>query len=138
MPARETVAGDAFSKFSGSKHIFIVAPTTPKSRIPTIVESASGFLYYVSREGVTGERKDLAGDLAERVEAIRGFSDLPVVVGFGVSTPKQVSSVSEVADGVVVGSALVNCIAENLSNPGSIPQAIGNRAADLVSGLTSA
>ena len=74
--------------------------------------------------------------MAERVGAIRKFSDLPVVVGFGVSTPEQVSSVGEVADGVVVGSALVNCISENLSNPGAIPQAIGDRAAGLVRGLT--
>jgi tryptophan synthase alpha chain len=138
LPPEEATELVEASRVHGMKNIFIVAPTTPESRIPTIVESASGFLYYVSREGVTGERKDLAGDLAERVGAIRKFSDLPVVVGFGVSTPRQVSSVSEVADGVVVGSALVNCIAENLSNPGSIPQAIGNRAADLVSGLTSA
>ena len=138
LPPEEATELVEASRAHGIKNIFIVAPTTPESRIPTIVESASGFLYYVSREGVTGERKDLAGDLAERVGAIRKFSDLPVVVGFGVSTPEQVSSVGEVADGVVVGSALVNCISENLSNPGAIPQAIGDRAAGLVRGLTPA
>lgn len=137
LPPEEATELVEMSRVHGMKNIFIVAPTTPESRIPTIVESASGFLYYVSREGVTGERKDLAGDLAERVETIRRFSDLPVVVGFGVSTPEQVSSIGEIADGVVVGSALVNCISDNLSNPDSIPQAIGNRAAGLVSGLIS-
>ena len=76
------------------------------------MEKASGFLYYVSREGVTGERKDLAGDLTERVETIRKFTDLPVVVGFGISSASQVRSVGEAADGVVVGSYLVNCISK--------------------------
>ena len=136
LPPEEASDLVEVSQARGMKNVFIIAPTTPESRIPTIVERASGFLYYVSREGVTGEREDLAGDLAERVGAIRKFSDLPVVVGFGVSTPEQVRSVGEVADGVVVGSALVNCISENLSSPGSIPRAIGERAAGLSGGLS--
>lgn len=138
LPPEEASELVEASRAQGMKNIFIVAPTTPDSRIPTIVESASGFLYYVSREGVTGARKDLAGDLAERVSLIRKFSELPVVVGFGVSTPEQVCEVGKVADGVVVGSALVNCISENLSTPDAIPRAIGSRAAELVAGLTSA
>jgi tryptophan synthase alpha chain len=120
----------------GLKNIFIIAPTTPESRIPKIVESASGFLYYVSREGVTGERKDLAGDLGSRVDTIRKYTDLPVVVGFGISTPEQVQKVGEVADGVVVGSALVNCISENLDQPSVISEKIGARAESLSAGLT--
>jgi tryptophan synthase alpha chain len=120
----------------GLKNIFIIAPTTPESRIPKIVESASGFLYYVSREGVTGERKDLAGDLGARVETIRKYTDLPVVVGFGISTPEQVRKVGEVADGVVVGSALVNCISENLDQPSVVIEKIGARAESLSAGLT--
>jgi len=125
---------DSSSKV-GMKNVFIIAPTTPEDRIPTIVEKASGFLYYVSREGVTGERKDLASDLDRRIEAIRKYSDLPVVVGFGISSPEQVGAVGRVADGVVVGSALVNCISENLDEPGSIPATIGARAGSLVAGL---
>jgi len=70
------------------------------------------------------------------VETIRKYTELPVVVGFGISTPSQVHSVGQTADGVVVGSALVNCISGNLSNPDSIPGAIGKRAAELVGGLT--
>ena len=138
LPPEEATELVGASKAQGMKNIFIVAPTTPDSRIPTIVKSASGFLYYVSREGVTGARKDLASNLAERVGLIRKFSDLPVVVGFGVSTPEQVCEVGKAADGVVVGSALVNCISENLSTPDAIPQSIGSRAAELVAGLTSA
>lgn len=117
------------------KNIFIVAPTTPAARIPVIVEKASGFLYYVSREGVTGEREDLAGDLKERVGSIREHTNLPVVVGFGISTPGQVSEVSSCADGVVVGSALVNCISENLGSPEKITEIIGNKAEALTAGL---
>ena len=136
LPPEEATELVEASRNHGMKNVFIIAPTTPEERIPVIVEKASGFLYYVSREGVTGERKDLAGDLAERVETIRKFADLPVVVGFGISSASQVRSVGEMADGVVVGSALVNCISENLANPTSIPRAIGDRAAELVCGLS--
>ena len=118
------------------KNVFIVAPTTPKDRIPIITKSASGFIYYVSREGVTGERDDLAGDLNDRVGAIREFSDLPVVVGFGISNAEQVREVAQAADGVVVGSALVNCISGNLENPELMIEQIGCRAAGLAEGLT--
>ena len=118
------------------KNIFIIAPTTPESRIPKIVAPASGFLYYVSREGVTGERKDLAGDLGERVKAIRAYTDLPLVVGFGISSPEQVREVASHADGVVVGSALVNCVAKGLDQPTGIPEKIGDKVAELCSGLS--
>ena len=117
------------------KNIFIVAPTTPEERIPKIIESASGFIYYVSRAGVTGEQKELASDLEERVTIIKKYTDLPVVVGFGISSPEQASAVGQVADGVVVGSTLVNCISSNLGEPSKIVQAIGDRAQSLSSGL---
>ena len=118
------------------KNIFIIAPTTPETRIPIVVEQADGFIYYVSREGVTGERKDLATNLKERVATIRKFTDLPVVVGFGISTPEQVKEVSACADGVVVGSALVNCISDHLGDPAQITLDIGSRAKELTSGLS--
>ena len=101
------------SKELAMRNIFIVAPTTPKSRIPVITKDASGVIYYVSREVVTGERVDLAGDLVERVDAIREHTDLPVVVGFGISNANQVKEVAKASDGVVVGSALVNCISKS-------------------------
>ena len=123
------------SKQLDMKNVFIVAPTTPKSRIPVISNAASGFIYYVSREGVTGERDDLAGDLVERVEAIREHTELPVVVGFGISTPEQVREVARAADGVVVGSALVNCISGNLSQPDLAVVKIGDKASELAQGL---
>ena len=119
-------------------NIFIIAPTTPEERISKIAENASGFLYYVSREGVTGERDDLADDLAERVAAIRQRTNLPLVVGFGISSAQQVQKVAQVADGVVVGSALVNCIPQNLDNTDAMIQALGEKTKALVSGLSAA
>ncbi len=123
------------SKELAMRNIFIVAPTTPKSRIPVITKAASGFIYYVSREGVTGERDDLAGDLVERVEAIREHTDLPVVVGFGISNADQVKEVAKASDGVVVGSALVNCISRNLADPDLAVKQIGGKATELAEGL---
>ena len=125
-------------KESELANIFIIAPTTPKERIAKIATRASGFLYYVSREGVTGERDDLAGDLDERVAAIREHTDLPLVVGFGISSVQQVVEVAKVADGVVVGSALVNCIPQNLENTPKMLAAIEQKARSLVGGLTAA
>tara|TARA_B100000035_G_scaffold159637_2_gene136114 strand:- start:925 stop:1758 length:834 start_codon:yes stop_codon:yes gene_type:complete len=124
------------SKELAMRNIFIVAPTTPKSRIPVITKAASGFIYYVSREGVTGERDDLAGDLVERVDAIREHTDLPVVVGFGISNANQVKEVAKASDGVVVGSALVNCISRNLADTDLTVKQIGEKATELAEGLS--
>jgi tryptophan synthase alpha chain len=94
------------------RHIRLIAPTTPDDRIAQITTEAGGFIYYVSREGVTGEQASVAGSLAERVAAIRRTTSLPVAVGFGVSNPDQAREVAHLADGVVVGSAIVKRIAQ--------------------------
>jgi tryptophan synthase alpha chain len=86
--------------------IRLLAPTTRGPRIARVGEGGSGFLYYISRTGVTGARTELRETLAAEVEAIRSQVDLPVAVGFGISTPDQAAAVAAVADGVVVGSAL--------------------------------
>jgi tryptophan synthase alpha chain len=111
----------------GLKTICIVAPTTTAARLPLITRSATGFIYYVSREGVTGEQSNLAEDLNERIRVIREHTGLPIVVGFGVSKSEHVATIAKVADGVVVGSALVNCIANNLSNKKKINDALRER-----------
>lgn len=107
----------AATRRHGLKAIFIVAPTTPDERIPVITKDASGFIYYVSREGVTGERAELAANLDSAVSRIKAHTDLPVVVGFGISTPAHVKAVAAIADGVVVGSALVNVSANLAGQP---------------------
>ena len=88
--------------------IRLIAPTTKPERIREISADAGGFLYYVSRTGVTGARAELTGTLEAEVAAVRAASSLPVAVGFGISTPEQASVVARLADGVVVGSAVVD------------------------------
>ncbi len=117
------------------ENIFIVAPTTPPQRIAAIAAAASGFIYYVSLEGVTGERAELPASIPSAVKEIRRHTELPVVVGFGISKPEHVRQIATVADGVVVGSALVNIIAVNLGQRAKIPAALGAKLAELRSGL---
>ncbi len=91
--------------------IFLVAPTTPPERIRQATDRTTGFVYAISRPGVTGARDRLPADLHQSVQRIREVTDLPIAVGFGISTPQQVAAVVEVADGAVVGSAVVDLIA---------------------------
>jgi tryptophan synthase alpha chain len=97
---------------SGLDLIRLVAPTTPIERVPVVARGGTGFLYYISRTGVTGAQTELRAGLADEVRAIRDAVDLPVAVGFGISTPEQAALVGGVADGVVVGSALVQLLGD--------------------------
>lgn len=97
---------------AGPDLIRLVAPTTDEARIRGIAGSASGFLYYVSRTGVTGARSELTATLGEEVARLRRLVDLPVAVGFGISRPEQAAEVAALADGVVVGSALIDALGE--------------------------
>lgn len=103
-------------------HIRLVAPTTPVERMRAIAENAKGFLYYVSREGVTGAQANVATSLAYQVQQLRKVSDLPIAVGFGISNPEQARQIAQHADAIVVGSAIVDLIAQH-----------GNAAVDKVS-----
>ncbi|HQY05915.1 MAG TPA: tryptophan synthase subunit alpha [Lacunisphaera sp.] len=116
------------------KTVFIVAPTTPAGRLARIGAAATGFIYYVSREGVTGVRDQVAANIPEAVSRIRQHTALPVAVGFGISTREQVRQVARMADGVVVGSALVNVIKDNLDNRAGLPARLRIAAAELVAG----
>ena len=88
-------------------YVRLVAPTTPLDRMGEIARHGSGFVYLISRLGVTGERSDIAAELPATISMLRGVTDLPVCVGFGISKPEQAATVARLADGVVVGSALV-------------------------------
>jgi tryptophan synthase alpha chain len=129
--ARELLAA---CKSQGLETIFIVAPTTSESRLPLITQSATGFIYYVSREGVTGMREKIATGISEAVGRIRRHTKLPVVVGFGISSKEHVAQVASQADGVVIGSVLVRVIQDNLSDRGSIPAKLSRLAAELSAG----
>ncbi|HEY0370258.1 MAG TPA: tryptophan synthase subunit alpha, partial [Chthoniobacterales bacterium] len=113
---------DVDERSDGLAHIRLVAPTTPRKRLEQICTRGEGFIYYVSREGVTGAQDSVATSLGERVAEIRGCTDLPIAVGFGVSTPQHVAEVSRVADAVVVGSAIVKQIAEIGDSPELAPR----------------
>lgn len=112
LPPDEDAANPDLAPKGNIHRIRLIAPTTPESRLPIITKNAGGFIYYVSREGVTGERTDVADTIQEKVEAIRRATSVPIAVGFGISTPEQVRAVANAADGVVVGSAIVKRIAE--------------------------
>jgi len=106
-----------FTNHGGLKRIRLIAPTTPPGRIREITAKADGFIYYVSREGVTGEQKSVAASLAGQVAVIRETTSLPIAVGFGVSNPEHVKEIARSADAVVVGSAIVKRIAEHGNEP---------------------
>ena len=111
LPPEESDHYEALMRKNGLCHIYLVAPTTPEDRMEFIVKRGSGFIYYISREGVTGMQKQVASNLTQQVAKIHAHTKLPVAVGFGISTPEQAKLVARSADAVVVGSAVVNQIA---------------------------
>ncbi len=111
--------------------IFLAAPTSPNRRLKKIAQACRGFVYAVSRTGVTGTQKQLATDARGLVERIRKFTRLPVAVGFGVSSPEQFAQVGEFADAAAVGSAIVQTVEQN---PGREPQAVAELIRSLRSG----
>jgi tryptophan synthase alpha chain len=111
LPPEEGNRYEGLVRKAGLSNIYLVAPTTPEDRIEMIVKRASGFVYCISREGVTGMQQEVSGNVSHMVKRIRRHTDLPIAVGFGISTPEQARSVAAQADAVVVGSAVVNQIA---------------------------
>lgn len=114
----------------GLDAVFLLAPTSTKQRVRQVVRRGSGFVYYVSRTGVTGERDALPEGLEAEVAALRRAIDKPLAVGFGISTPQQAAAVARIADGVVVGSALVRVV-EADAGARDLPARVGRLAARL-------
>jgi len=113
LPPDEAARNAELIKSHGLLSIRLIAPTTPPERMELIAKSAEGFIYYVSREGVTGEQTSLSADIATQVAEIKKHTSLPVAVGFGISTPEQAAEVAKESDAVVVGSAIVRRIGEH-------------------------
>lgn len=111
LPAGADPALEAQVAASPIALIRLLAPTTADARLATAVQGASGFLYLVARLGVTGASRELAAGLEDYVARVRRHTSLPLAVGFGISTPAQAAAVAQLADGVVVGSALVDVLA---------------------------
>ena len=117
----------------------LVAPTTPIDRARRIAQAGSGFVYVVSRAGITGEQAQLPPELADRLAALRQATDLPLAVGFGISTAEQVRQVTSVADAAIVGSALVRRIAQvRQQGPDAVIQAATAFTRELAAGLSGA
>jgi tryptophan synthase alpha chain len=102
---------------AGLNTIFLVAPTSSLERMKAIARVSNGFLYAVSRTGVTGERQELAGDLSDFLRTLRSFTNSPIAVGFGISRPEHLQTVWQEADGAIVGSSIVRKIEEFMGNP---------------------
>jgi tryptophan synthase alpha chain len=116
LPPEEAVEWTAAARASELDTIFMLAPTSTEERIQAVGRLGRGFIYCVSRTGVTGARADLPADLPALLERVRRETDQPISVGFGISRPEQVREVLERAEGVIVGSAIVNLIARHGRN----------------------
>ena len=126
----------AICKAADFSLIQLVTPTTPRERAVRITRSSTGFLYYVSITGITGERAELPPALLENVSWLRTQTDLPICIGFGISRPEHVQLLAPVSDGLIVGSALVRRIAEAATKPRpAVLTDVGDYAASLLSAL---
>ena len=117
LPPEESENYEELMRRHGLCTIYLVAPTTPEQRIELIVRRGTGFIYYVSREGVTGMQSAVAQNIGEMTARIRRHTDLPIAVGFGISNPEQARQVAECSEAIVVGSAIVNQIATHGKAP---------------------
>ena len=138
MPPEEVGPLNDHLRAAGLDNIFLVAPTTPARRIETIAGAATGFIYYVSLKGVTGAGHLDIGEVVGRLAEIRAQSDLPVAVGFGIKDADSAAAVAEVADGVVVGSALVQLMADSAASNGTteeISAAVAGLIASIRAGI---
>jgi tryptophan synthase alpha chain len=121
---------------AGVNFIRLATPTTDDKRLPKVLENTSGFVYYVSMTGITGSALSDTGKVAEAVRRIKGHTDLPVCVGFGVKTAEQAKVIGAAADGVVVGTAIVNAVANVIGPKGEKPADPAEAVATLVNGLS--
>jgi tryptophan synthase alpha chain len=126
------------AKQAGLNFIRLVTPTTDDKRLPTVLAEASGFVYYVSVTGITGTKSAGADSIESAYKRISSNTDLPIVTGFGIKTPEQAAEVANLSDGAVVGSAVVDIIADNLSEDGSGNDEIVRKVAAFVSDLANA
>jgi tryptophan synthase alpha chain len=122
LPVEEAEPLSAHAMAAGVDLVQLVAPTSTVSRMRRIARQSRGFIYLVSLTGVTGARRDLPPELAAQIRALRRVTTKPVCVGFGIGTPDQVAMVGELADGVIVGSAIVRCVEEHAGSPALVTE----------------
>ncbi len=130
LPVEESAEYLRAARSNGLATIFLAAPTSTDQRLKLIAEVSTGFVYAVSRTGVTGARKQLAGDAETLVRRLRRFTTLPIAVGFGISNPEQFAAVGEFADAAAIGSRIVELIEQNPGREAqSVAQFIGQLTA---------
>lgn len=135
LPPDEVALNQELAESDGLAHIRLIAPTTPDDRIGMLAKSSQGFIYALSRTGVTGAHGGPSANIAETVAKIKQHTKTPVCVGFGISNPEQAKMVADAADGVIVGSALVKQIEQN---PESAAEAVREFAGPLIAAVKGA
>lgn len=134
LPVEEAEALAGICRREDFSLIQLITPTTPRERAVRIAANTTGFIYYVSVTGITGERRELPPDIVDNVAWLRRQTELPICIGFGISRPEHVRTLAPVADGLIVGSAIVRRITEAKDKPRSqILTEIGDYAAELIS-----
>ncbi len=136
LPVDEAAELAAVAARHDFKLILLVTPTTPRERAVEIARLSTGFIYFVAVVGITGERTSIAATVADQVRWLKQQTTTPVCIGFGVSTPDQVRTLAAVADGVIVGSAIVRRIAQCAGKPiGHVVRELGDYVATLIAAL---
>ncbi len=131
LPPDEISQNKELARSEGLKHITLISPSTPPARMQMLAEQSEGFIYALSRMGVTGAQAAPSASIGSLVASIKKHTDTPVCVGFGISTAEQAAAVALASDGVVVGSAIVNQIAENATDP-ALPEIISTFTSPLI------
>lgn len=131
LPPDEAARNTELARGEGLRHIRLIAPTTPPERVRVLAESAEGFVYALSRTGVTGSHGAPSEAIGEQVAGIKKHTDVPVCVGFGISTPEQAALVASQCDGVVVGSAIVKQVEEH-AGEGDVAEHVRSFTAPLI------
>jgi tryptophan synthase alpha chain len=137
MPPEEAPEIVPEAQQNGLHFIRFLTPTTDEARLSTVLRDASGFLYYVSIAGITGTASADPARVGAHIAGIKRSTDLPIIAGFGIKTPADATAMAAIADGVVVGSALVQTISDNTADP-ALPAKIGDQAALLAAAMTPA
>ena len=123
---------------AGLRLVRLATPTTDEKRLPKVLDHASGFLYYVAVAGITGTKSSVAGDVSHAVARIKAETDIPVAVGFGIKTPEQAAEIARAGDAVVVGSAIVKVVADNLDEDNRPLPGLATKIEDFVGTLATA
>ena len=135
MPPEASGALNSALESRGLDPIFLIAPTTTEKRVRAISDAARGYIYYVSLRGITGAGHLDPAEVREKLETIRKTTDLPIAVGFGIKDAETAGIVAQLADAVVVGSALVNVVADHQDDPQALLEAVSSFAGSLRQGI---